>query len=50
MLPEGHSAGAPTNDAASSLIEEITRMGRDNGRYQQAVAELRRIVAVLDAE
>ncbi len=49
MLPPGHSAGAVSKDQAEQLLAEIDRIGEENGHYRQAVAELRRILAVLDA-
>jgi hypothetical protein len=50
MLPSGHSAGAVSKTQAEELLAEIDRIGEENSRYRQAVAELRRIVAVLDGE
>jgi hypothetical protein len=48
MLSPGHSAGAVSKDQAEQLLAEIDRIGAENSRYRQAVAELRRILAVLD--
>jgi hypothetical protein len=48
MLPPGHSAGAVSRDQAEQLLAEITRIGQENAHYREAVAELRRILAVLD--
>jgi hypothetical protein len=50
MLPPGHSAGAVSKDQAEQLLAEIARIGEENERYRQAVAELRRILAVLDTQ
>lgn len=48
MLAPGHSAGALTKDHAVQLFREIERITEENDRYREAVAELRRILAVLD--
>ena len=50
MLPPGHSAGAVSKDQAEQLLAEIDRVGTENSRYRQAVAELRRILTLLDAD
>lgn len=50
MLSPGHSAGAVSKDQAEQLLAEIDRIGAENGRYRQAVAELRRVLAVLDPD
>jgi hypothetical protein len=50
MLPPGHSAGAVSKDQAEQLLAEIDRIGAENGRYRQAVAELRRILVLLDTD
>jgi hypothetical protein len=50
MLPPGHSAGAVTKTQAEGLLAEIDASHGDLARYQQAVEELRRVLAVLDAD
>jgi hypothetical protein len=49
MLPAGYSAGAVSKDQAEELLAEIDRIGLENGRYRQAVGELRRVLDLLDA-
>ena len=50
MLAPGHSAGAVSKSQAEQLLAEIDRMGEENNRYRRAVAELRRILSVLDGK
>ncbi len=50
MLAPGQSAGAVSRDQAEQLLAEIDRIGAENSRYREAVAELRRILALLDAD
>jgi hypothetical protein len=49
MLPPGHSAGAVSKQQAEDLLAEIDRMGQESDRYRQAVAEIRRVLALLEA-
>ena len=50
MLPPGHSAGAVSKRQAEDLLAEIDRMDQENDRYRRAVAEVRRVLAVLEGE
>jgi hypothetical protein len=45
-----HSAGAVTKTRAEELLAEIDRSHGDLARYQQAVNELWRVLAVLDVD
>jgi hypothetical protein len=50
MLPAGHLAGAMSKAQAEELLAEIDRSQGDLVRYRQAIEELRRVLAVLDAD
>ena len=50
MLPPGHSAGAVTKTQAEELLAEIDRSQGDLARYQHAIDELRRVLAVLELD
>lgn len=49
MLPPGHSAGAVSKRQAEDLLAEIDRIGQENDQYRQAVTEIRRVLALLEA-
>ena len=49
MLASGHSAGAVSKVQAEELLAEIDRIGLENDRYRQAVAELRQVLSALDS-
>jgi hypothetical protein len=49
MLPPGHSAGAVSKQQAEDLLAEIDRMGQENDQYRQVVAQIRRVLGVLEA-
>jgi hypothetical protein len=48
MLPEGHSAGALTKEAARALVDEVASAREETARYRSAVAELRKVLEALD--
>lgn len=50
MLAPGHSAGAVSKRQAEDLLAEIDRIGHENDRYRQVVAEIRRVLVLLEAE
>jgi hypothetical protein len=48
MLPPGHSAGALSREQALKLFEEIGTLDQRTKRYEEVLAELRRLLASLD--
>jgi hypothetical protein len=44
MLPEGHSAGALTKQAALDLLEEVAASREETVRYRRAVQQLRQVL------
>lgn len=50
MLPPGHSAGAVSKTQAEELLAEVERSHDDLARYRRAVAELRRVLSVLESD
>lgn len=50
MLPPGHSAGALSREQALTLFEEIATLDQRSRRYEEVLAELRRVLRSVDDE